>query len=154
MQKENKTQEQLELDNYRATGEVAYDESDEDFMDFSKTDEPVENKKTSSALSSLLKTFNPNQERDENGRWTDEGGGNKYEIPSSVGIKVKFHTPMGNEDPDQEYELKAIYPAWTQKYKDGTSTTYPSEAEIVALNTGLAFAPLMTVKISDLVEVK
>lgn len=65
---------------------------------------------------------------------------------------VKFHTPLSDENPDQEYQLLAIYPAWSQKFSDGSKQIYPSKADIKALNTNLTFAPISSVLLSDLIE--
>lgn len=68
------------------------------------------------------------------------------------GSIVKFHTPMGNEDPKQEFVLLFIYPAWTQEFVGG-SRTYPAKADIKALNTGMFFAGVQSVELADLVEI-
>lgn len=112
----------------------------------------MKNKNLLAALMISTK-FDPDQPRDNTGRWSDTGKGNKYDIPQSAGVKAKFHTPNSDEDPDQEYQVTAIYPAWTQKFKDGTKQTYPSRADIVPLNTGLTFPGIQTVDLTDLVEV-
>lgn len=59
MQKQelNKTQEQLELENFRETGEVFYDPADEEFMDFSKVDQEPIKEETKEALNNLLKNL-------------------------------------------------------------------------------------------------
>lgn len=60
-------------------------------------------------------------------------------IPSKEGQIVKFHTPLEDEDPDQQYVVLEIK-------EDGER----SRVDIKALNTGFAFCPINTVLRSDL----
>lgn len=60
-------------------------------------------------------------------------------IPSKEGQIVKFHTPLEDEDPDQQYVVLEIK-------EDGER----SRVDIKALNTGFAFCPINTVLHSDL----
>lgn len=63
--------------------------------------------------------------------------------PNKVGQVVKFHTPLPNENPDQLYVVLEI------KGDDERP-----RADIQALNTGLSFPPINTVKLDDLVVVE
>lgn len=65
-----KTEEQLELEHYRETGEIYYDIVDEEFMDFSNVDETDA---ISNALK-IFKKFDPSQPRDDDGKWTNDSG--------------------------------------------------------------------------------
>ena len=60
-------------------------------------------------------------------------------IPTKEGQIVKFHTPLENENPDQQYVVLEIK-------EDGEK----SRVDIKALNTGLSFPPINTVLLSDL----
>ena len=60
-------------------------------------------------------------------------------IPSKEGQIVKFHTPLEDEDPDQQYVVLEIK-------EDGER----SRVDIKALNIGFAFCPINTVLRSDL----
>ena len=62
--------------------------------------------------------------------------------PTKEGQIVRFHTPLEGENPDQQYVVKEIY----------LDIERP-KAQIEALNTGLAFAPIMTVFVEDLEEI-
>lgn len=60
-------------------------------------------------------------------------------IPTKEGQIVKFHTPLADENPDQQYVVLQIK-------EDGEKF----RADIKALNTGLSFPPVNTVLLSDL----
>lgn len=60
-------------------------------------------------------------------------------IPTKEGQIVKFHNPLKNEDPDQQYVVLEIK-------EDGEK----SRVDIKALNTGFSFPPIYTVLLSDL----
>ena len=55
---------------------------------------------------------------------------------------VKFHTPMEDEDPNQQYVVKEV-----------KGIGEDARIDILALDTGLTFPPIDTVLISDLVVV-
>ncbi len=59
--------------------------------------------------------------------------------PTKVGQVAKFHTPNSDEDPNQLYVVLEI------KGDDASA-----RVDIKALNTGLSFPPINTVKLSDL----
>jgi len=59
--------------------------------------------------------------------------------PTKVGQVAKFHTPNSDEDPNQLYVVLEI------KGDDDSA-----RVDIKALNTGLSFPPINTVKLSDL----
>ena len=59
--------------------------------------------------------------------------------PTKVGQVAKFHTPNSDEDPNQLYVVLEI------KGDDDSA-----RVDIKALNTGLSFPPISTVKLSDL----
>jgi hypothetical protein len=59
--------------------------------------------------------------------------------PTKVGQVAKFHTPNEDEDPNQLYVVLEI------KGDDDSA-----RVDIKALNTGLSFPPINTVKLSDL----
>ena len=63
--------------------------------------------------------------------------------PTKVGQVAKFHTPNSDEDPNQLYVVLEI------KGDDDSA-----RVDIKALNTGLSFPPISTVRISDLEVVK
>lgn len=52
---------------------------------------------------------------------------------------VKFHTPLADENPNQLYVVLEVI-----------ENNEKSRAKIQALNTGLAFAPVSTVRLTDL----
>jgi len=54
-----------------------------------------------------------------------------------VNDKVKFHTPNSDEDPNQVYLLLEI---------NG------NRAQIEPINTGLVYAPILTVLLTDLIK--
>lgn len=56
---------------------------------------------------------------------------------------VKFHSPLANENPDQLYVVLEVI-----------EDDEKSRAKIQALNTGLSFPPVNTVKLTDLETVK
>ncbi|SMP20310.1 hypothetical protein [Flavobacterium hercynium] len=56
---------------------------------------------------------------------------------------VKFHSPQANENPDQLYVVLEVI-----------EDAERSKAKIQALNTGLSFPPVNTVKLADLKTVK
>lgn len=56
---------------------------------------------------------------------------------------VKFHSPLSNENPDQLYVVLEVI-----------EDDKRSRAKIQALNTGLPFPPVSTVKLDDLETVK
>lgn len=56
---------------------------------------------------------------------------------------VKFHSPLVNENPDQLYVVLEVI-----------EDDEKSRAKIQALNTGLSFPPVNTVKLADLQTVK
>lgn len=60
-------------------------------------------------------------------------------IPTKEGQIVKFHSPLADENPDQQYVVLEIK-------EDGER----SRVDIKALNTGLSFPPVNTVLLSDL----
>lgn len=60
-------------------------------------------------------------------------------IPAKEGQIVKFHTPLADENPNQQYVVLEIK-------ENGEK----SRADIRALNTGLSFPPVNTVLLSDL----
>ena len=60
-------------------------------------------------------------------------------VPTKEGQIVKFHTPLKDESPDQQYVVLEI--------KENGER---SRVEIQALNTGLSFPPINTVLLSDL----
>lgn len=60
-------------------------------------------------------------------------------VPTKEGQIVKFHSPLADENPDQQYVILEIK-------EDGER----SRADIRALNTGLSFPPVNTVLLSDL----
>lgn len=64
-------------------------------------------------------------------------------IPNKVGQVAKFHTPNEDEDPNQLYVVLEI------KGDDDSA-----RVDIKALNTGLSFPPISTVRLSDLEVVK
>ena len=64
-------------------------------------------------------------------------------IPNKVGQIAKFHTPNEDEDPNQLYVVLEI------KGDDDSA-----RVDIKALNTGLSFPPISTVRLSDLEVVK
>ena len=63
--------------------------------------------------------------------------------PTKVGQVAKFHTPLPDENPDQLYVILEI------KGDDDSA-----RVDIKALNTGLSFPPINTVKLADLEVVK
>ena len=63
--------------------------------------------------------------------------------PTKVGQVAKFHTPNEDEDPNQLYVVLEI------KGDDDSA-----RVDIKALNTGLSFPPINTVRLSDLEVVK
>ena len=63
--------------------------------------------------------------------------------PTKVGQVAKFHTPNEDEDPNQLYVVLEI------KGDDDSA-----RVDIKALNTGLSFPPISTVRLSDLEVVK
>ena len=60
-------------------------------------------------------------------------------VPTKEGQIVKFHSPLADENPDQQYVILEIK-------EDGER----SRADIRALNTGLSLPPVNTVLLSDL----
>lgn len=60
-------------------------------------------------------------------------------IPTKEGQIVKFHSPLADENPDQQYVVLEIK-------EDGER----SRVDIKALNTALSFPPVNTVLLSDL----
>lgn len=60
-------------------------------------------------------------------------------VPTNEGQIVKFHSPLADENPDQQYVVLEIK-------EDGER----SRVNIKALNTGLSFPPINTVLLSDL----
>jgi len=58
-----------------------------------------------------------------------------------------------DENPDQLYKVLFVYPAWEQKFKDGSSQVYEEKADIQALNSTLTFVPINSVFTKDLVIV-
>ena len=60
-------------------------------------------------------------------------------VPTTEGQIVKFHSPLADENPDQQYVVLEIK-------EDGER----SRVDIKALNTGLSFPPVNTVLLSDL----
>lgn len=63
--------------------------------------------------------------------------------PSKEGQIVKFHTPLADENPNQLYVVLEVIE------KDERP-----RADIQALNTGLSFPPINTVRLDDLVVVE
>ena len=59
--------------------------------------------------------------------------------PNKIGQVAKFHTPLPDENPDQLYVVLEII-----------EDDERPRADIKALNTGLSFPPINTVKIDDL----
>lgn len=59
--------------------------------------------------------------------------------PTKVGQVAKFHTPNSDEDPNQLYVVLEI------KGNDDSA-----RVDIKALNTGLSFPPISTVRLDDL----
>ena len=59
-------------------------------------------------------------------------------VPTKEGQIVKFHSPLADENPDQQYVVLEIK-------EDGER----SRVNIKALNTGLSFPPINTVLLSD-----
>ena len=60
-------------------------------------------------------------------------------VPTKEGQIVKFHAPIADENPDQQYVVLEIN-------EDGER----SRVDIKALNTGLSFPPINKVLLSDL----
>lgn len=60
-------------------------------------------------------------------------------IPNKIGQVAKFHTPLPDENPNQLYVVLEII----------VDDERP-RADIKALNTGLSFPPINTVKLDDL----
>ncbi|MCR9082014.1 MAG: hypothetical protein NXH89_06325 [Cyclobacteriaceae bacterium] len=65
----------------------------------------------------------------------------EIKYPTEVGQIVKFHSPYPDEDPNQLYLLIEIF--------DYEGEILP-KADIKALNTGLSFPPIQSVKLKDL----
>ena len=63
--------------------------------------------------------------------------------PNKIGQVAKFHTPLPDENPDQLYVVLEII-----------EDDERPRADIKALNTGLSFPPINTVKLNDLVVVE
>ena len=63
--------------------------------------------------------------------------------PTKTGQIVKFHTPLVDENPDQQYVIIEIHP----------DADIP-RALVRALGTGLSYPPVNTVKITELEVVK
>lgn len=59
--------------------------------------------------------------------------------PNKIGQVAKFHTPLPDENPDQLYVVLEII-----------EEDERPRADIKALNTGLSFPPINTVKLDDL----
>lgn len=59
--------------------------------------------------------------------------------PNKIGQVAKFHTPLPDENPDQLYVVLEII-----------EDDERPRADIEALNTGLSFPPINTVKLDDL----
>jgi hypothetical protein len=59
--------------------------------------------------------------------------------PNKIGQVAKFHTPLPNENPNQLYVVLEII-----------EDDERPRADIKALNTGLSFPPINTVKLNDL----
>ena len=59
--------------------------------------------------------------------------------PVKQGQIVKFHTPLPDEDPEQLYVVLEVI-----------SEDVRPRADIRALNTGLSFPPIYSVRLSDL----
>lgn len=59
--------------------------------------------------------------------------------PNKIGQVAKFHTPLPDENPDQLYVVLEII-----------EDDERPRADIKALNTGLSFPPINTVKLDDL----
>jgi transcription antitermination factor NusG len=64
-------------------------------------------------------------------------------IPNKQGQIAKFHTPQEGENPEQLYVVLEVI-----------EQDERPRAEIQALNTGLAFPPINTVRLNDLEVVK
>lgn len=60
-------------------------------------------------------------------------------LPTKIGQIVRFHTPLSDEDPNQQYVVLQII-----------SDDERSRAQIQPLGTNLSFPPINTVKLSDL----
>ena len=60
-------------------------------------------------------------------------------VPTKEGQIVKFHTPLKDENPNQQYVVLEI-----------KGNGERSRVDIRALNTGLSFPPINTVLLSDL----
>ena len=60
-------------------------------------------------------------------------------IPNKIGQVAKFHTPLPDENPNQLYVVLEII-----------EDDERPRADIKALNTGLSFPPINTVKLDDL----
>ena len=63
--------------------------------------------------------------------------------PNKVGQIAKFHTPLPNENADQLYVVLEVI-----------DDSERPRADIQALNTGLSFPPINTVRLDDLEVVK
>lgn len=63
--------------------------------------------------------------------------------PNKIGQVAKFHTPLPDENPNQLYVVLEII-----------EDDERPRADIKALNTGLSFPPINTVKLDDLVVVE
>ena len=63
--------------------------------------------------------------------------------PNKIGQVAKFHTPLPDENPNQLYVVLEII-----------EDDERPRADIKALNTGLSFPPINTVKLNDLVVVE
>jgi len=63
--------------------------------------------------------------------------------PNKIGQVAKFHTPLPDENPNQLYVVLEII-----------EDDVRPRADIKALNTGLSFPPINTVKLDDLVVVE
>lgn len=63
--------------------------------------------------------------------------------PTKQGQIVRFHTPLPDEDPTQQYVVLEIHP-----------DTLTKRTQIRPLNTGLNFPPINTVSADDLEVVK
>ncbi len=63
--------------------------------------------------------------------------------PNKIGQVAKFHTPLPDENPDQLYVVLEII-----------EDDERPRADIKALNTGLSFPPINTVKLDDLTVVE
>lgn len=60
-------------------------------------------------------------------------------LPTKIGQIVRFHTPLSDEDPNQQYVVLQII-----------SDDERPRAQIQPLGTNLSFPPVNTVKLSDL----